>query len=233
MSKHRKRKFSGKNFIILPFIFCILTYLIIFLVASPVISAFISTTNLLFSDNKVNFSTDYNNIFVPLGENGFNTEGSNGNFSGETVALSGITFPKYSEQFGEIYIEDCSVDAKLFFGDGNIALRNGVGVFNGSAIPGYGRTVLIAGHNNTYFNGLKYAEEGQLVRIATSYGNYTYEITSTEIKKATDSSAYDLSLNEENLVMYTCYPFDALGLTPNRFFVYAKFVSGPLIDKNA
>nr|WP_298644384.1 hypothetical protein [uncultured Ruminococcus sp.] len=35
----------------------------------------------------------------------------------------------------------------------------------------------------------------------------------------------------ENLIMYTCYPFDELGLTSKRFFVYAKLVSGTQIDK--
>jgi sortase A len=33
--------------------------------------------------------------------------------------------------------------------------------------------------------------------------------------------------------MYTCYPFDELGLTDQRFFVYAKYVSGPQIDKTS
>lgn len=33
--------------------------------------------------------------------------------------------------------------------------------------------------------------------------------------------------------MYTCYPFDALGLTTQRYFVYAKLVSGTPIDKEA
>lgn len=52
-------------------------------------------------------------------------------------------------------------------------------------------------------------------------------------KKATDRTAYDLSADYENLIMYTCYPFDALGLTPQRYFVYAKLVSGTPIDKEA
>lgn len=33
--------------------------------------------------------------------------------------------------------------------------------------------------------------------------------------------------------MYTCYPFDELGLTTQRYFVYAKLVSGTPIDKEA
>ena len=31
-----------------------------------------------------------------------------------------------------------------------------------------------------------------------------------QVKKATDASAYDLSADYENLILYTCYPFDEL-----------------------
>ena len=68
--------------------------------------------------------------------------------------------------------------------------------------------------------------------IRTSYGNYEYRITDTAVKKASDRSAYDLSADHENLIMYTCYPFDELGLTDYRFFVYAEYVSGAQIDKS-
>ena len=37
-------------------------------------------------------------------------------------------------------------------------------------------------------------------------------------------------LMNENLILYTCYPFDALGFTPNRYFVYASYTSGPELD---
>ena len=151
----------------------------------------------------------------------------------EYVSISSFTFPSYENQFGELIIDDCQVNAKLFFGDSNMVLRNGVGIYSGSAIPGYGKTILVAGHNNTYFNGLKYAKPGQIIRIRTNYGNYQYEITDTQVKDQSDSTAYDFDAKEENLILYTCYPFDELGMTPNRFFVYAKFVSGPIIDKNS
>ena len=223
-TRHRHTKIGGKSFIILPSIFFVVIYLLAYLAMLPS-SNMLSAAGLMFSDSARNYSTEYANIFVPVSEN--STDSSN------KLPISEIQYPKTGEQFGELIIEDCSIDNKLFFGDGNVALRNGVGIYNGSFIPGYGKTILVAGHNNTYFNGLKNAKAGQTVTIKTSYGNYTYEITDTAVKKATDTSAYDLSANEENLIMYTCYPFDELGLTDQRFFVYAKYVSGPQIDKTS
>lgn len=225
-TRHRHKKIGGKGFLILPSIFFVVIYLLGYLVLMPS-SSLISAAGLMFSDSARDYSTEYNNIFVPVSENKNETD------SNKKLPISEIQYPKTGEQFGELIIEDCSIDNNLFFGDGNVALRNGVGIYNGSFIPGYGKTILVAGHNNTYFNGLKNAEAGQKVTIRTSYGNYTYVITETAVKKATDTSAYDLSADYENLIMYTCYPFDELGLTDKRFFVYAKYVSGPQIDKTS
>lgn len=218
--RHRHNKIDGKSFIILPIIFFVVTYLVMYLAFMPTLSTIVSAAGMFFSDTDKDYSTEYKNIFVPVSEND----------NKDTVNIDSLDYPQYNTQFGELIIEDCGIDNKLFFGDGDVALRNGVGIYNGSFIPGYGRTILVAGHNNTYFNGLKYAEKGQKVVIRTSYGNYEYEITETAVKKVSDNSAYDLSADYENLVMYTCYPFDELGLTQQRFFVYAKLVSGTAID---
>lgn len=231
MHKHHTshRSIGGKNFIILPIIFCVLILGISTGIVYSSAANFISMGSLFFTDDEANFSTQYDNIFVPVAE-----DEEDGDTSKEkNVPISTIRYPKYGDQFGELIIDDCQVETKLFFGDGDVQLNNGVGVYYGSFIPGYGKTILVAGHNNTFFNGLKYAQNGQKVKIRTSYGNYTYEITDVQIKDHNDTSAYDLGKQEENLIMYTCYPFDELGLTPDRCFVYAKLVSGPVIDKKS
>ncbi len=228
-SRHRHKKMSGKSFIILPIIFLMGIYLVLYLAIMPSFSVFISAAGMFFSDMEKDYSTDYKNIFVPVSQDA--TVPTVEKEEKTYIPLEDIEYPQYGEQFGELIIEDCDINNKLFFGDGDIALNNGVGIYNGSFIPGYGGTILVAGHNNTYFNGLKNAEKGQKVLIKTSYGNYEYEITRTAVKKRSQKSAYDLKADHENLIMYTCYPFDELGHTDYRFFVYAELVSGIPIDK--
>lgn len=203
--------------IIVPIAMCLAMYLVIFAAVSPVLSDVISIGSIFLSDKQVDYSTGYENIFVPTDSNA------------DTVNAEDVDFPSINKQFGRLKIKGTDVSAKLFFGDGTVPLRNGVGVYAGSFIPGYGKTILIAGHNNTYFNDLKNADTGDIVVIRTSYGNYKYKVTGTKITDADDKTAYDLSADEENLVMYTCYPFDELGLTSQRFFVYAEKISGPEI----
>lgn len=222
-SRHRHKKTDGKSFIILPIIFLVGTYLVLYLAFAPSLSTVVSLGGFLFSDTERDYSTEYKNIFVPVSDDSTQTN--------EYIDAESVEYPMYGTQFGELIIDDCNIENKLFFGDGEVALRNGVGMYSGSFIPGYGGTILVAGHNNTYFNGLKNAKEGQTVKIRTSYGNYEYKITKTAVKAYNDKTAYDLTADHENLVMYTCYPFDELGLTNQRFFVYAEYVSGPKIDK--
>ena len=233
MHKHHSshRTINGKNFIILPIIFCVVILGMCTAVVYPSYYGLLSFSSLFFSGSGYSSNGNYDNIFVPVAEDEDEYDPDKPQTQ-KTVPISSIQYPMYGDLFGELIIDDCQIKNQLFFGDGDVQLNNGVGVYSGSFIPGYGKTIIVAGHNNTYFNGLKYAKAGQKVKIRTSYGNYTYEITDVQVKLNTDKTAYDLLADHENLIMYTCYPFDELGLTPYRCFVYAKPVSGPVIDKN-
>lgn len=212
----------GKNkikFVLIPFAFLVIGYLIVFLMLSPFLNKITSTTDLLFLNTNVQ-NKPIGNIFSSAPAQ-----------SKSSIKLDEITFPQYGTKFGRLTISSASVEADLFFGDGSQELKSGVGLYNGSFIPGYGGTILIAGHNHTYFHKLGQVKVGDDIKIETNYGTYQYKVTKAEVKDATDKTAYDLESKKENLVLYTCYPFDCLGLTPQRYYVYADYLSGPKIDK--
>jgi sortase A len=41
-----------------------------------------------------------------------------------------------------------------------------------------------------------------------------------------DSNAYDFMLEEENIILYTCYPFDFIGAATERLFIYGRPLTG-------
>lgn len=148
----------------------------------------------------------------------------------EVLLLTSDLKPTYGDEIGSLKVDGTAVDARLFYGDGNTELHYGVGIYDGAKIPGEGGTVLIAGHTATYFRDFENAEIGAIVTINTYYGEYKYEIVEMKVAEATDTTAYDLEKDEENLIMYTCYPFNTLGYTKDRYFVYGKYISGPSIE---
>ena len=57
-----------------------------------------------------------------------------------------------------------------------------------------------------------------------------YEISNTEIKSNTDESILAPS-EEQILTLYTCYPFDYIGNTPDRYVVTSKLVEGKQLSE--
>lgn len=238
MSKrhHSSSKGGLLHFVFMPIIFSALIVLTCYVVVRPQLGGYIDLASMFFSDDKKDFSESSRNIFVPLPEES-SQETSDPVVKPpeqpKVVSIKDIEYPEYGDEYGELIIEDCQIDNRVFYGDSRAQLAYGCGTYIGSFLPGFGGTTLIAGHNNTYFNSLKYAEVGQKVKFRTSYGNYVYEITDIQVKDHADKTAVDLETTTENLVMYTCYPFDTLGLTSLRCFIYCKYVSGPVVDLHA
>lgn len=137
--RHGHKSKNGKSFIILPIIFCLITYLVLYLAFVPSFSPVISAVGMFFSDNEKDYSTEYDNIFVPVSENSTVPTVTKKDSNGQEktyVKNDSVQYPNYGNLFGELIINDCNVDANLFFGDNDVALRNGVGIYAGSFVPG-------------------------------------------------------------------------------------------------
>ena len=152
-----------KDFILIPIIYFLLGYLILFLLIFPFRHTISSAIDLLFFNKPNSTEESVGNIFSTAPD-----------ISSGTIKLSSIKFPTYGARFGKVEISSAGINADLYFGDGTDQLKNGVGVYNGSSIPGYGQTTLIAGHNHTFFHTLGKAKPGDKIQIDTNYGKYVY-----------------------------------------------------------
>ncbi|MBQ4119623.1 MAG: class D sortase [Clostridia bacterium] len=218
-------KFNFKKLTVhlcVPLAFAILGYCILFLGANSTIKSLLGIWDIISSESDSTLTEADNDIY---------TDKLFGMYE-ETIPSSVITFPLMGTKYAEISIESTALNCSVFFGDSPQILRKGAGHYAGSSFAGFGSTVLISGHNNRYFDTLKDAQIGSIITLKTNYGIYTYRITHTAIKKNTDRTAYDLGAKKENIVLYTCYPFNTLGLTSQRYFVYGEYVSGPKVLVN-
>lgn len=138
-----------------------------------------------------------------------------------------VTYPKYNQHYAVVDIYGREV--KVYFGDDGKVLQKGAGQSMGSMPPGFGRPILLGGHNNSYFKKLKNFIIGDVITVKTNYGVYYYQVTETKIANRDDYGATHLDLKREQLVLYTCYPFTTLRLTKYRYFVYAEKIAGPTV----
>ncbi len=151
----------------------------------------------------------------------------------QTIPLSGIPLPQVGDQYGQLTVSGTAIDAPIFWGDGDTQLNAGIGTYTGGKLPGFGGTIMLAGHTGTWLADMESVQLGATITLETHYGAYTYEITDMAVKNHEDRSAYDFSRSDENIIIYTCYPFRALGLTPERYFVYGKPLAGPVVDQES
>lgn len=236
MQASRKHSFFRRSplaYLAAPLIFVIVSAALFFAVGKTVLGPYLSLVSWFFTTSEASQPQDLLADAATVINGG---TASSAESQPETIPFSSVTYPSKGDRYATITVSGTNVDAPVYYGDTNKILNAGVGTYaddGGVGIPGQGKTILLAGHNNTFFNDLQHAEVGATVTITTHYGVYTYEITDMEVRDYQDATAYDFTRTDENLIMYTCYPFDALGFTPNRYFVYAKYVSGPMLDMNS
>ena len=153
-----------------------------------------------------------------------------GKGTSDTINIRDITFPTYEQPYGEISIPSVDILCPFVYGDTDTAIKRGVGQYIGSSIVGYGGTTMACAHVNRQFKNLHKTQIGDEIQIRTTYGVYKYVVTYVGVHDAKDDSVYDLSREDENLVLYTCYyEYTSIGSVKKRFFVCADYVSGPMI----
>lgn len=134
---------------------------------------------------------------------------------------------------GRIEIPSISLDVVVVEGTDTASLQKGPGHYtpsddkasrkqgDGSAYPGQGKTVGIAGHRTTYlapFRRIDELKEGDEVSLEMPYATFTYEIEKTEIVDPSEVRVVE-DVAYERLVLSACHP---LYSAAQRVIAFAK-----------
>ncbi|MDF2544145.1 MAG: hypothetical protein K0S47_3863 [Herbinix sp.] len=196
-----------------------LGYGTVYLAGKPVVAMVSAVSSMVISKSTPTFNEELDSIFD---ENAVKATGH--------VDQSEVAVPLYETYYAKISCERVNLIAPIYWGDSDKALKQGVGQYIGSFMPGYGKPLLMSSHDSTYFAPLEDIEIGDVIQITTNYGDYEYKVTDLKVTNASDRSAFDLTQDKEELILYTCYPFGAMiGVKNERYFVYADKISGPEI----
>ncbi|MGI8383794.1 class D sortase [Robertmurraya sp. P23] len=132
--------------------------------------------------------------------------------------------PSIGEKFGELYIPRLEQEFPIYEGTGKEVLRNGVGHYIRSALPGEENNTILSGHRDTVFRGLRHLKEDDELVVTTTEGTFTYKIYRIRIVKADDHTVMTPK-SRATLTVTTCYPFYFLGNAPERYIISAKLIN--------
>ena len=172
---------------------------------------------------------------VVLGSPDYSYSASNNDVKIEGyIKRSEMILPSVGSQYGNLSCEKIGLKAPVYYGDTDKVLDKGVGQYVQSGIPGEGTSILVGGHDVSYFAPLEKIKKGNILKFFTSYGEFQYKVSDINIAEATDETAYHLGSSKEQLVLYTCYPFgDVFGTRDKRLYVYCEKISGPRIQEDS
>ncbi|WP_051663278.1 class D sortase [Alicyclobacillus macrosporangiidus] len=132
-----------------------------------------------------------------------------------------LASPGAGRLIGGIAIPALSITVPLLEGTDDAELNAGAGHLTGSAMPGEAGVSVIAAHNATWFRHLDALRPGAEVTVWTAGGRWVYQVTGSRVVRAGDQL---MNTALPTLVLETCYPLDALYLTPERYLVSASLV---------
>ena len=219
--KKQNRTVKTVAVILSPLLLSLGLVLAFYLVFGKTLSPYVSLLHLVTSDTPgLVDQTQYDDIF----------KGYHKGENPDVVDGNDIEFPSRGARYAHLSIPSCGIETDIFFDDSEEALsRGGVGQSYTTRPIGFGSPVLISGHNNGVFNALQHIQVGDIIHATTNYGEFEYQVRETVVKKAADFTYSELTGDSEVMILYTCYPFSMLRLTPDRFFVYADKISGPYV----
>ena len=128
---------------------------------------------------------------------------------------------KVGQALGRIVIPRMHLSIVVVNGTDEAALEKGPGRYLGSAMPGQGQLVYIAGHRTTYlapFAHIDALRKGDRITLELPYATFVYRVTGHRVVRA-DDLAVLRSHGYELLELQACHP---RFFATHRYIAYAK-----------
>jgi sortase A len=124
------------------------------------------------------------------------------------------------EVIGVLRIGSLGMEVPVLEGTDKITLNRGVGRIAGTALPGLGGNIGIAGHRDSFFRPLRKIRRGDEIELLTRSGKHVYRVDQIKVTNPKDVSVLQ-PRPTPSLTLVTCYPFYYVGSAPKRYIVAA------------
>ncbi|MDO8848807.1 MAG: class D sortase [Coriobacteriia bacterium] len=131
--------------------------------------------------------------------------------------------PAEGDPVGTLLIPALDQTLPIVEGTGDDELKEGVGHYVQSVLPGEPDNCVLSAHRDTHFSGLGALKVGDWLIVQTSAGTFSYEISVIRIVDKDDRTVI-VPTDHAVLTLSTCYPFDYVGSAPDRYIISADAV---------
>ncbi|WP_257169518.1 class GN sortase [Bradyrhizobium sp. SRS-191] len=124
-----------------------------------------------------------------------------------------------------IEVKRLGVSTIALAGSSGQALAFGAGHVEGTAEPGEAGVAVYSAHRDTHFRFLKDVSIGDEIDVVGRDGRtFRYRADGTSVVRF-DASGIDPGTERPELVLSTCWPFDALTQGPERYVLHATLIA--------
>jgi len=137
---------------------------------------------------------------------------------------------QFAPPLAVLSIPKIRLEVPVLDGTDDLTLNRGVGRIIGTARPGQGGNLGIAGHRDGFFRGLKDVAVGDVLELEMVKERKTYKVDQIRIVQPTDTEVLQ-DRGVPSVTLVTCYPFYFIGNAPQRYIVQASLVDDKLGEK--
>ncbi|MBE6852713.1 MAG: class D sortase [Ruminococcus sp.] len=197
--KNRQTKPTPKPVLIITpvLLFIICVALTVLLGITPY-NKFVTYLNVAFSDKMGNTTSAADDIVVSGDIKLFEKDST-----AATSKEGKVVYPAFGEQYAMLSCEAINLYVPVYWGSSEELLKNGACQLSASAVIGDKGNTVIDAHVNTFFADLDKLKEGDIVKLSTSYGEFSYKVVKQAIFEKTDKK-YVSQTKEDKLTLYTC-----------------------------
>ena len=116
----------------------------------------------------------------------------------------------YDGMYGYVYSDSIGMQLPIYLGATEYNMANGAAHISNTSLPigGKGSHSVMVGHTGyigrTFFDAIRYLEEGDTVKVRNYFGTLTYKVISYEEIGATDTGDLYIDKEKDLLTLITC-----------------------------
>jgi sortase A len=129
---------------------------------------------------------------------------------------------KQGDVIGILAIPKLGRELPIIEGTDGEELKRGVGHYSTTKFPDQNDQIFLAGHRDSVFRNIGELEKGDILTVKMKTGTFTYQIFNSYIVDENDLTVIRSTNPDEILTLSTCYPFNIVGNSPERYILEAK-----------